>query len=444
MLGLCILTTSVFGLIALFLMRNIFMACIGCGRRNYKQKEIEERKRSSAATSSDESRGQEGERRAGDVPPSAASLAETALSNQLLSSLPPVSPRARQLAAELGHQLEDVSPRAHQLVVELEHQVDHLVELEHQVEEELNNDCEMALEEASKTNPLAFTLICTGIIVPLLFFVQIAVPCWDCYDFEAAMLHEMGHLFGLGHPDNVPSELAAPEDINPLPLINPTNTYQADLAGGGRVNKSNCNTLWSRAMAGIPATLTDEQQQVGIGGYSVRSSVMKAFTQHSPRTCLEDDDVEAISTLYPDCSLTSQSTNVCLHTYHNIGLVRLMAFVLIPMLVALLCVVTFSTCLERYRDRELRKSREMLSFEREEAAGLRKELKNKMRSVTRRPARFPVPDSSSGTSRSTWRNPRVQFGMRLSVAPPTTKAQVELQAASTAMAPVAEETSCAM
>jgi len=34
----------------------------------------------------------------------------------------------------------------------------------------------------------------------------------------------------------------------------------------------------------------------------LRSSVMQSFTQNNPQQCLFPDDVEALNTLYPDCS----------------------------------------------------------------------------------------------------------------------------------------------
>ena len=47
------------------------------------------------------------------------------------------------------------------------------------------------------------------IVTPWLFFRQIFVPCFDCYDFEAAATHEVGHLLGLSHPDRAGKELHA-------------------------------------------------------------------------------------------------------------------------------------------------------------------------------------------------------------------------------------------
>ena len=45
--------------------------------------------------------------------------------------------------------------------------------------------------------------------------------------------------------------------------------------------------------------------------FQVRNSMMEALTQHNPKACLADDDVEALATLYPDCSATSMSVAVC-------------------------------------------------------------------------------------------------------------------------------------
>ena len=31
------------------------------------------------------------------------------------------------------------------------------------------------------------------LIFPPIFYTQIFLPCWDCFDFEAAIAHEAGH-----------------------------------------------------------------------------------------------------------------------------------------------------------------------------------------------------------------------------------------------------------
>ena len=52
----------------------------------------------------------------------------------------------------------------------------------------------------SPTSPLQVMLV----LSPPILLAKIILPCWDCYDFEAATLHEIGHFLGLGHPDNIP------------------------------------------------------------------------------------------------------------------------------------------------------------------------------------------------------------------------------------------------
>ena len=64
-----------------------------------------------------------------------------------------------------------------------------------------------AFEEAAEWNPLVTSLQAMLILSPPILLSKIILPCWDCYDFEAASLHEIGHFLGLGHPDNIPDNM---------------------------------------------------------------------------------------------------------------------------------------------------------------------------------------------------------------------------------------------
>ena len=136
------------------------------------------------------------------------------------------------------------------------------------------------------------------ILSPPIVLTQIILPCWDCYDFEAATLHEIGHFLGLGHPDNIPDNMRA--DLAWVAAQGVAeNVYQADLAAGLGMNATNCRSLWNRVYPGVPAGAAIESNE---RGYPVRNAIMEAFTQHNPQPCLLPDDVEGIATLYPDCS----------------------------------------------------------------------------------------------------------------------------------------------
>ena len=126
-------------------------------------------------------------------------------------------------------------------------------------------------------------VLCTLISSPPLILYYIFLPCWNCSDFEAAALHEIGHLLGLGHPDAAPASLHPQvRVINENPMAN--QTYHPWLAAGGKVNETNCYTLWDNALYGVPPGLPADEYTVGAGGYRTRPSVMQAFTQNNPRT----------------------------------------------------------------------------------------------------------------------------------------------------------------
>merc|ERR1712216_971320 len=132
-----------------------------------------------------------------------------------------------------------------------------------------------AFEEAAEWNPLIVSIQVMLILSPPVLLGQIIMPCWDCYDFEAATLHELGHFLGLGHPDNIPDNMRTD-----LPWVNTQgvaeNVYQADLAAGLRMNESASHSMWDRVYSGVPP---DAVVQQGRAGYPLRNAIMEAFTQ---------------------------------------------------------------------------------------------------------------------------------------------------------------------
>ena len=167
---------------------------------------------------------------------------------------------------------------------------------------------------------------------PPLFFELIFLPCFECYDFEAAATHEVGHVLGFGHPD-------ATQGAACCGYSDGSNLHHKGIAAGEAVEqRAFCADPWRDVEEGVHPLATDVREASG-----VRDSIMKAFTQHNPRVCLSRDDLEGLNVLYPTCEtplLNSQP--VCYKMQHNIGWVRLGAFVLIPILLSLLLLVVLN------------------------------------------------------------------------------------------------------
>ena len=217
------------------------------------------------------------------------------------------------------------------------------------------------VEEMADWNPLVFAIVISLVLAPIMLLYAIFLPCWDCADFEAAMLHEVGHFLALGHPDNLPTEvLENAATYNAVPITEAAGllSFNALLAAGEHFTPSSCLSSWADVATGVPmgATGLEKSSQ----GYLYRGSVMEAFTQHNPRACLMPDDVEALSVLYPDCSnSTSMRGGVvtCHQVNHNIGLIRVTAFVVFPLLFGLIFIVLFSSFIHCYKSDELEEAR---------------------------------------------------------------------------------------
>jgi hypothetical protein len=192
------------------------------------------------------------------------------------------------------------------------------------------------LDAIHRRSMIGIALRLVLLVAPPAFYWQIFLPCWECYDFEAAATHEVGHVLGLSHPDAVETALCTEQQCGDAPG---QNVYTSVLSQGGRLNATTCMSPWDWVVPGVPAGFDGDEGEV-------RPSIMKALTQHNPRVCLSEDDLEALNTLYPDCT-HSISTPVCDKTAHNIGWVRLGVWVIVPVIISMLILI----CIFSYASR---------------------------------------------------------------------------------------------
>ena len=140
---------------------------------------------------------------------------------------------------------------------------------------------QMLLEQMGRISVLATTARLLMLWAPPILYIFIFLPCWECYDFEAAAAHEVGHALGLMHPDQA--------------VASGTN-----LRWNGTGGMAPCDDPWSAVVAATPDS-------------SVAPSIMLAFTQFNKGVCLSQDDwtrstrsTRCATTAWPRRSATRQ------------------------------------------------------------------------------------------------------------------------------------------
>ena len=182
---------------------------------------------------------------------------------------------------------------------------------------------QMLLEQMGRISVLATTARLLMLWAPPILYIFIFLPCWECFDFEAAAAHEVGHALGLMHPDQA--------------VASGTNLVWSGI-GDGAARAAPCDDPWSAVVAAPPDA-------------SVAPSIMLAFTQFNKGVCLSQDDLDALNTLYPLCD-HRVATPQCYKTESYIGLMRLGVLVGMPVIIFLLLILICHWGIDVWEDRQ--------------------------------------------------------------------------------------------
>ena len=163
-------------------------------------------------------------------------------------------------------------------------------------------------------------LVCIFILILVpTFYTHFFKPCMDCYDFEASIAHEVGHVLGFSHPDR--------QQIRNIHLD---------------ASVLHDSTSCLRPLDHVAITTPPE-----------KPTIMYSRTKHRVRTCLSEDDYIGLHALYPTCEHDDAAIQPeCVKPRQVIGYLRLIIHVALPYVLTTILLIAFQQLVKwHYRQR---------------------------------------------------------------------------------------------
>jgi len=174
----------------------------------------------------------------------------------------------------------------------------------------------------ANTSPCSVLLLLFWPLFVPVFYSTVYLPCTDCYGFSGMIAHEIGHVIGFHHPN----------ELSNLNLV--------------RKRRTSCRNPWG-----------DVELMSVEDGYD---SIMNSHIRHRSSTCLTQDDVNGLYTLYPLCDATDNDVRIpqpiCNEPVRTQGVLRLLISLTIPFTVVafvVIVVLNVTRCLQQRHVRRL-------------------------------------------------------------------------------------------